>query len=119
MKMNTIIGLIMWFSKLVYLLTVSIFGSIIKLFKIVFNQTSSVGERGKTFIRAYAYLYHLEDFGESVEQANHSASEIFTAASRSHHDHQMMIGAANYIKEKTGGKQLPVIAEARSKGFLG
>ena len=117
--MNFILGVIIWFAQLIYLVTGFIFGSLIGLFKVVGNHVNSNGSRGLTFVRAYAYLINLEDYGNSVEQSNLFAREVCASGSNPDTDRQMMVGASNYIKEKTGGKQLPVIEEARAKGFLG
>lgn len=117
--MNFILGVIIWFAQLIYLVTGFIFSSLIGLFKVVGIHVNSIGSRGLTFVRAYAYLIYLEDYGNSVEQSNLFAREVCASGSNPDTDRQMMVGASNYIKEKTGGKQLPVIEEARAKGFLG
>ena len=117
--MNFILGIIIWLLQLIYLLTGFMFGSLIGLFKVVGNHFNSSAGRGVTFVRAYAYLINLEDYGNSVEQSNLFASQVCASGSNPHTDRQMMVGASNFIKEKTGGKQLPVVAEARAKGFLG
>ena len=117
--MNLILGIIVWFLQLIKLVTGFIFANTIGLFRAVGNHAGSPFGGGLTFVRAYAYLINLEDYGNSVEQSNLFAIEVFASGSNPDTDRKMILGASNYIKENTGGKQLPVIEEARAKGFLG
>lgn len=81
-------------------------------------------ERGKRFVRAHYFLMKL-DSGESVEEANRLAKFILTEYLNADENHQAIMRANAYTRayayarEKYNGKQLPVIAEAISRGFEG
>jgi len=69
--------------------------------------------RGRRFVRAYMFLMYLLG-GETPQQANHMVMRVgyFDAG-----DFARLAKA--FSAEFYGGRQLPVIAEARSKGFKG
>lgn len=83
--------------------------------------------RAKRFVRAHAYLMLYKtkiDEGKSTKEASQDANDYvlnFVYTKYSNHDHDMEItkGAHFFLKEFYDGKQLPVIALARSLGFLG
>lgn len=69
--------------------------------------------RGRLFVRAYMYLMFLMG-GESPETANAKVQDVgYFSASK------FAPLAKDFAAEFTEGKQLPVIAEARNKGFRG
>lgn len=74
-------------------------------------------ERGKKFARAALYLRMIED-GESAEDANQVASFSFSKHDTSDWGPAVTM-AKQYAQTHYGGKQLPVIAAARAKGFRG
>lgn len=74
--------------------------------------------RGRRFVRAYIFLNALE-MGCSVEEANAVAAFAFTKYADAFEDHRSTLWAKQYSRVLHGGKQLPVIAEARVKGFEG
>lgn len=74
---------------------------------------------GKTFVKAYHFLIHVDDFGTSVDDANSICSSLFENWSDPDHDDRIILRAIQYSKDFHGGKQLPIIAEARAKGFSG
>ena len=73
--------------------------------------------RAKKFARAAMYLRMIED-GESVENANQTASFAFSKYDTSDWETDVAL-AKQYAQQHYGGKQLPVIAAARAKGFRG
>lgn len=74
-------------------------------------------QRGTRFARAVIYLQLLGD-GESEDSANRTA--MFTFSKHDTSDWGPMVAMAKqYSQMHYGGKQLPVIAAARSKGFMG
>ena len=73
--------------------------------------------RGRRFVRAFAFLTHLDD-GDDVTTANRCAtSMVFTRHSDPDADRSMALRAQEFARAHTNGKQLPIIALARSKGF--
>ena len=71
--------------------------------------------RGMTFARAAIYLQMLDD-GETVENANQEVNSMFSKHDTSDWGPMVAI-AKSYSQAHFGGKQLPVIATARAKGF--
>lgn len=69
--------------------------------------------RGRLFVRACMYLTYVIG-GMSPEKANAKVMQVgyFDAA-------KLAPGAKQFAAEVTNGKQLPVIAAARAKGFKG
>lgn len=122
--MKLIFGLIIWTIQLIYLIIVAIFKAICQLFGTVASTTeghlSQNAERGKTFVRAYYFLEMLEaGTGFTPEQANNVASSLFEEWSDPDVDNQIIRRAMVYAKQQHGSNQLPIIAEAREKGYLG
>lgn len=122
--MKLVFGLIIWFVQLIYLILVAVFKTITQLFSSVSSTTqehlNENAERGKTFVRAYYYLEALEaGIGFTPEQANGSASSLFESWSDPDVDNKVIRRAMAYAKEQNGGNQLPIIEEARAKGFTG
>lgn len=69
--------------------------------------------RGRLFVRAYMYLMMLEEFGD-LEKANECAMMLgYKDAAR------IAPSAKGFARQFFGGKQLPVMAEARRRGFRG
>ncbi|MEX1035651.1 MAG: hypothetical protein WDZ54_06815 [Sneathiella sp.] len=75
-------------------------------------------ERGKRFVRAYTFLMQIDD-GGNVDEANSIAAFVFSEHSNPDSDSRTIGLARSYAAAVHGGKQLPVIAEARNKGFKG
>ena len=75
-------------------------------------------KRGKTFVRAVDYLMML-DAGSSVEEANKLAAFLFSKSSNPDADNTAIHRAKALSDAHFGGKQLPLIKLARSKGFRG
>ena len=122
--MKLIFGLIIWTIQLIFLIVVAVFKTIGQLFGSVTSTTqghlSQNAERGKTFVRAYYYLEALEGGGaDSPETANRIASSLFEEWSDPDADNRTIRRAMAYAKQQHGGNQLPIIAEAREKGFIG
>lgn len=74
-------------------------------------------KRGKNFVQSFYYLSCLKS-GKSAEEANRLAHNIFTPTSDTHRDRQLKKRATEFSQEKYNGKQLPVIREAASQGFI-
>lgn len=75
-----------------------------------------MAKRGMRFVRAFAFLDHM-DCGASVDEANGFVLRMFTAQSNPDVDQSIILRAAGFVQ--SGGKQLPVIGLARSRGFIG
>lgn len=75
-------------------------------------------ERGVRFVKAYYFLEVLS-MGETVDTANQMAGGLFKDSFHVDVDRKIIISAKSYSKQHHGGKQLPVIEDARSKGFGG
>ena len=73
---------------------------------------------GKRFVKAFYFLKMLS-MGETVESANQVAVTLFANYSDPDVDHRIAVNAKNYSQSQYGGKQLPIIAEAQTKGFTG
>lgn len=118
--MKTISGLAIWFAQLVFLILAALLQSILHFAKSVFAGTKAHAEvnsnRGKTFVRAYFFLESL-DLGDTPEEANKIVRTLFSSVSDPDSDGRIIRRAAAYAKQHHGGNQLPVIAEAKSKGF--
>jgi hypothetical protein len=75
--------------------------------------------RGRRFVRAFAFLDHL-DLGDDVATANRCVSSmVFTRYSDPDADRTLMVRALGFAAQHTDGRQLPIIALARAKGFAG
>ncbi len=74
--------------------------------------------RGRIFAQAYCFLEFI-DTGETLEEANRVAALACTSSSNIDLDRQLQIRAKNFIDHNFNGKQLPLIALARQKGFTG
>jgi hypothetical protein len=85
----------------------------------VLKHLGAPAARGKTFVKAYYYLILLEDYNDPPEEANSVASTLFERGSNVDFDGHVMKGAVAHAKQHHGGSQLPIIEEARSKGFTG
>jgi hypothetical protein len=70
-------------------------------------------ERGANTVRAYLYLRAINE-GASVSEANQIAH--VDLASGSHH--LSIPQAQEYVRLTYGGKQLPIIADAISRGLV-
>lgn len=118
--MKTVLGLAIWVVQLVLLILAALLQSIAHFTKIVFSGTKAHAnanlDRGKNFVRAYLFLEIL-DMGETPEEANRIVLTLFSSVSDPDSDSNVIRRAAAYAKEHHDGKQLPVIAEAKSKGF--
>jgi hypothetical protein len=76
-------------------------------------------QRGKRFVRAFAFLDHL-DMGDDVATANACAnSMVFTRDSNPDADRMLILRAKAFADQYSRGKQIPVISLARSRGFDG
>lgn len=73
-------------------------------------------KRGMRFVRAFAFLDHM-DCGASADEANGFALRMFTMHSNPDVDQSIILRATQFVQ--AGGKQLPVIGAARSRGFIG
>ncbi len=118
-----LLEIFIWFVQLVYLVLIAAVRTIAQLFFVLFSMTQNKlngnVERGKTFVRAYHYLEALENHGDQPETANSLASSLFEAWSDPDADHKIIIKATEYAKLHHGGNQLPIVKEARAKGFTG
>lgn len=122
--MKLVFGLIIWTIQLIYLIVAAIFKAIGQLFGTVASTAeghlSQNTERGKTFVRAYYFLETLEaGAGFTPEQANNVASSLFEEWSDPDVDNKVIRRAMACAKQQHGSNQLPIIAEAREKGYLG
>jgi len=72
-------------------------------------------KRGKTFVRSVIFLEAL-DCGDSVDEANATAATFGNVPDV---DNAAILRADYIRKTQFSGKQLPVIAQARSRGFIG
>ncbi|MAN99084.1 hypothetical protein [uncultured Roseovarius sp.] len=121
--MNTVLGVVIWFVQLIYLILLAVGKTIMQLFTNVTGATQTHlnhnAERGKIFVKAYYFLEVLEDEGETPERANRIASTLFDAWSDPEIDNRIIRRATTYAKENHGGNQLPIIQQARAKGFAG
>lgn len=70
-------------------------------------------ERGTNTVRAYLYLRAI-NAGASVIEANQIAHVDLTSGSH----HTSIPKAQAYVRAEYGGKQLPMIAEATSRGLV-
>lgn len=70
--------------------------------------------RGRLFVRAYMYLEGVNEFDMDENAANYMAQNIGYGKAT-----MFAPRAKHYAQSQYGGKQLPIIAEARAKGFLG
>jgi len=73
--------------------------------------------RGQNFIRSFYFLLCLDN-GKTVEEANNLARNILTINSDPDNDKRLIQMATDFSKENLRGKQLPIINEAASKGFV-
>lgn len=73
--------------------------------------------RGKRFVRAVHFLNAL-DHGATPAEANGIVARFFTKHSTADLDHDAIHFARNKARERTQGKQLPWINEARNKGLI-
>lgn len=69
--------------------------------------------RGRLFVRAYMFLLGMDE-GMNEESANYMARNLGYMKAT-----EFAPRAKHYASQRYGGKQLPVIAEARAKGFQG
>jgi hypothetical protein len=84
-------------------------------------------KRGRRFVQAYVFINHYEydieegmDREKAMNNANRIAIEMtFSKYSDPVLDRQELLSAKQYAANLFGGKQLPVIAKAKSMGFLG
>lgn len=74
--------------------------------------------RGRRFVRAADFLMIL-DGGSSVEEANNLSAALFTKSSNPETDRRATNRAKAVSNSQFGGKQLPLIFLAKSKGFTG
>lgn len=120
--MNFLLGLIIWFVQLLFLIAMAILQSIGNLMSGLLNifgtHISDNKERGKLFVKAYYFIWQV-DLGESIKDANRTSATLFVSWSDPDDDRRIMLRAIRFSKEYYGGEQLPVIAEARTKGFTG
>ncbi|MEP1327090.1 hypothetical protein [Pseudophaeobacter sp.] len=72
--------------------------------------------RGRVFARSADYLRLLES-GASVEEANRLAASLFKSTSDPDYDRKAVLRAKMISDMHFGGKQMPIIRLARSKGF--
>ena len=70
--------------------------------------------RGRLFVRAYMFIMGMTEHGMDESSANYLAQDIGYMKAT-----EFAPRAKEYAKRLHGGKQLPVIAEARAKGFRG
>lgn len=124
LKMKLLFGTIIWLVQLVYLLVVAVLKAVMQLFSNVSTTTQQHlkenEERGKTFVRAYYFLEALESGAvDSPETANRISSSLFESWSDPDVDNKVIRRAAAYAKQYHAGNQLPIIKEARDKGFVG
>lgn len=73
-------------------------------------------------MKAYYFLEALELDGggaDSIETANDLSLGLFESWSDSDLDNRAIKRAIAYAKQNHNGNQMPVINEARAKGFLG
>lgn len=75
-------------------------------------------DRGVLSVKAYVFLTTLESRLEVTEEAIESANYLAIACNLNM-DTAIILSAQEYIKTRYSGKQLPMIAEARAKGFQG
>lgn len=120
--MKLIFGLIIWSLQLIYLIVQAVLKTITQLFSNVSSTTQEHlhenAERGKIFVRAYYFLEALEGgAGFTPEQANSTASSLFETWSDPDVDNRVIRRAMAHAKQHHGGNQLPIIEEARAKGF--
>jgi hypothetical protein len=74
--------------------------------------------RGKVFVRSVDFLMML-DGGSSVEEANKLSHVLLTKRSDPNIDNRAIRRASAVADAQFGGKQLPLIVLAKSKGFVG
>lgn len=122
--MKLLLGIIIWFVQLIYLVLIAVIKTITKLFSnvstTVQQHLDNNAERGKTFVRAYYFLESLDSGGaDTTETANRIASSLFEAWSDPDVDNRAIRRAAAYAKQNHNGNQLPTIEEARARGFTG
>ena len=70
--------------------------------------------RGRLFVRAFMFIFGVTEGGMDEDSANYMAQNIGYLQAT-----EFAPRAKHYAKMKYGGKQLPVIADARAKGFRG
>lgn len=91
----------------------AIFGAYMLWKNVISKELPFVTNRGLLAVKAAWYLFMLET-GESPDDANAQAKDL---------DIEMptfiITTARDIINLRYGGKQLPMIAEARAKGFQG
>lgn len=78
---------------------------------IVYFFLKSNTQRGTNAVRAYLYLRAIND-GASTTEANRIAQADIVAGST-----QIIREAQQYVRSAYGGKQLPMIEEARRRGL--
>lgn len=77
----------------------------------------SATERGLLAVYAAHYLMQIEIGHSTPEEANLSVKHL--AMMNVDMPTDTILIAKNYILHEYGGKQLPMIADARAKGFVG
>lgn len=77
----------------------------------------SVTERGLLAVYAAHYLIQIDIGDATPEEANLTVKRL--AMMNVDMPTESIIAAKDYIQHEYGGKQLPVIAEARARGFMG
>lgn len=75
-----------------------------------------VKQRAVRFVRSYEFLCQVKD-GAEPSSANGAAQMLFSKHSTPYADELAILKASEFAKHNTGGKQLPIIAEARMRGF--
>lgn len=77
----------------------------------------TVKQRAVRFVRSYEFLCQVKD-GAQPSSANGAAQMLFSKYSTPDEDERASLRASEFAKHSTGGKQLPIIAEARARGFV-
>lgn len=122
--MELMLDLAIWVLELLYLLCIAFIkavGQVLRFFrKIFFRQSNDIVEGGKTFVRAFYFLDAMETVGGlTIEEANKLALSLFEPWSDPDADNWIIQRALDYAKQHHSGNQLPMIEEARAKGFTG
>ena len=74
-------------------------------------------KKKKNFVQSFYFLSCLEN-GKTAEEANGLAHNLLTSGSDPKKNKRVARLASDYSQEKYNGRQLPVIQEAASKGFI-
>lgn len=122
--MKFLFGASIWLIQLIYLVFAAIYQVFAQLVGSIISTTETHAgqnvERGKTFVKAYYFLEILEmNAGDTIDDANSASSTVFEPWSNPDDDNRIIRRAAAYSKQHHGGNQLPVIVEARARGFSG